>query len=266
MGEVMVLMLECLLVLLYPFVAGTTFWEGLAYFVLLLLVCKWIVHAVVEIRWRCDVRDDLRKSLMVTLPLKEQNNAAGENGTQFAWEASIANKLAYSLPSFEGNAAIQTIDHQVEEDTGLPAPIAMQIDAIREGQHQELRGLQNDLLEISLCIDSLDRASASCRECAISIAGDIFRMDISHTLDDTNAVEAKLYRAKKRLLDLLEEHNIADDIVHARSRLRSTDTSGGIITDSRRCSFVSVLEETRSRLRSAGRRLTIEQTNPLFEG
>merc|ERR1719313_1113813 len=218
----MVLMLECLLVLLYPFVAGTTFWEGLAYFVLLLLVCKWIVHAVVEIRWRCDVRDDLRKSLMVTLPLKEKNNADGEN--------------------------------------------AMQVDAIREGQHQELRGLQNDLLEISLCVDSLDRASASCRECAISIAGDIFRMDISHTLDDTYAVEAKLYRAKKRLLDLLEEHNIADDIVHARSRLRSTDTSGGIITDSRRCSFVSVLEETRSRLRSAGRRMTIEQTNPLFEG
>merc|ERR1711937_525571 len=101
MGEVMVLMLECLLVLLYPFVAGTTFWEGLAYFVLLLLVCKWIVHAVVEIRWRCDVRDDLRKSLMVTLPLKEQNNADGENGTQFAWEASIANKLAYSLPSLK---------------------------------------------------------------------------------------------------------------------------------------------------------------------
>ena len=127
----------------------------------------------------------------------------------------------------------------------------------------ELAHLQGELLEMAICMDSLEGASTSVREQAMDVAGDVYRADVLHSLDDDGAIAARLRAAGSRLHALAREEGLEDELSLARQRLQSTPI-GGESGGGRSRALSGLLQHIRARLRRTDRHMTIEQINPMF--
>ena len=322
--ELVVLLLELLLVVLFPAAAGTPLWEGVAYTLLCVLAARWVARWVVELRSRAKARwvvtASQSKEVAALVPSgAEPKSVAGHNangtGAYDSTSDACALRESSGVPALgdrlgndptsncsevqnplyagsglqrsregggvvlaePGIAAVSASEHgsillDVEDaqsvwDASIGAMCSSRLTAGGSTSgvsvRSELAHLQGELLEMAICMDSLEGASTSVREQAMDVAGDVYRADVLHSLDDDGAIAARLRAAGSRLHALAREEGLEDELSLARQRLQSTPI-GGESGGGRSRALSGLLQHIRARLRRTDRHMTIEQINPMF--